>query len=172
MSDFRTCQPLADWQAKNGYLSNQVSPHIAVSEVDDDSRELIINEIVLDMFEKIRKEYGKPLKINSGYRTQKKQAELIAKGYKAAAISPHCQGWALDIDYNTDEEYRHLLVACHMVSTISYNGYLRIGHKQYRQIGQTFIHVDICAIAYESLKGKFSTGEVMPAHWKIRGAEW
>lgn len=71
-----------------------------------------------------------PFRITSGYRTQKHQDELTARGYKTSTTSAHLRGKAADIACTTSAERFRILAALIAV------GFSRIG------IGETFIHVD------------------------------
>lgn len=45
----------------------------------------------------IRADFGKPMKVTSGYRTKAYNEDLIARGYKASRTSSHLKGVAADI---------------------------------------------------------------------------
>lgn len=163
--------PLVDWQNMNHLPSSHLAPHIhLLNDNVTDNGDIIMNELLINIFEEIREKVGKPIKINSGYRSEKKQAELIKQGYKAAEVSPHCQGWALDLDYGDTLDGRMLLACARNIRSV-HNGYIRIGYKQYLDAGQSFIHIDIAPYCYEKLKGKFN-GKELPSHWKELYAEW
>lgn len=163
--DFKTLTNLSEYQIEKCLPAGRISKHISL---DGDNvacdGHLVISEIILEVFEKIRSIYGKPIHINSGYRTQEKQTELINVGYKAAKTSPHCRGFALDISAVNERDI--LLTACRQVSK-EYAGLVRIGWKTYWQIGQSFIHIDIAPAAYKALKDKS-----FPEVWKQPYSEW
>ena len=87
-------------------------------------------EEFFDVFDDIREEWGKPIKINSGYRCPDHNASLVG----SSPISAHIFGLALDCDCKDDEEvddlYDHII--CFYPS-------LRIG--KYKG-ASTFIHID------------------------------
>lgn len=45
----------------------------------------------------IRSDFGKPMRVTSGYRTKAYNEDLIARGYKASRTSSHLKGVAADI---------------------------------------------------------------------------
>lgn len=162
LSDFKTFMPLAEWQKKNGLQPDHVSQHIIIG-VDNVAcgGELILSEVLIGHFEMLRDKFGGPLKINSGYRTQKKQEELKAEGYRAAVTSPHVRGYALDIDYTTNEELVRMLRILRPIPGI------RIGWKDYKNAGQTFVHLDVAPAAFSALDDR-----AFPIAWRSSGLEW
>lgn len=72
---------------------------------------------------------GIPFVVTSGYRTLKKNTDLIKAGYPAVLDSAHLKGVAADIEANA--KTRFTLVAALMKA-----GFVRIG------VAKTFIHVD------------------------------
>jgi len=83
------------------------------------------NKLIM-MLDLVRKDYGRPIRINSGYRTEAHNAKV-----GGVADSPHLSGVAVDIKVNNSRERYELLA-----SLLKHN-FHRIG------IGNTFIHVDI-----------------------------
>jgi len=78
----------------------------------------------------IRAEFGKPMRITSGYRTKAYNEDLIARGYKASRTSSHLKGVAADIACtNSKDRIRLIEIA------IKHN-IRRIG------ISSTFLHFD------------------------------
>lgn len=76
------------------------SEHASASELYDDVPEpqQYMAWVTLRIFERLRADLGnRPIRITSGRRTEAKQLELREKGYKAASISTHCYGVALDL---------------------------------------------------------------------------
>ena len=71
-----------------------------------------------------------PFRITSGYRTQKHQDELTARGYKTSTTSAHLRGKAADIAC-TDSYDRFRIVAALLAV-----GFNRVG------VHPRFIHVD------------------------------
>ena len=78
------------------------------------------------MLDAVRKEYGKPIKVNSGYRT-----EVRNKKIGGVADSSHIKGLAVDISCTTSNDRFKLL------GLLTKAGFKRIG------IAKSFIHIDI-----------------------------
>lgn len=79
----------------NLYEGNpKIAEHFHVSEFKskDGSQIVILSEKLLDVLEKVRVNYGKPLHVTSGYRTTAHN-----KTIGGVAGSTHCQGLAADI---------------------------------------------------------------------------
>ena len=81
---------------------------------------------ILHMLDAVRKDYGKPIKINSGYRT-----EIRNKKIGGVADSSHLKGLAADISCGNSFDRFKLL---NLLLEVGFN---RIG------IAKSFIHVDI-----------------------------
>ena len=81
---------------------------------------------ILSMLDEVRETYGKPIIINSGYRTIRHNASVGGK-----ATSSHLKGLAVDIACSNSRDRDNLLKALRQV------GFNRIG------IAKTFIHADI-----------------------------
>lgn len=167
---------LTDWQEKNHLPENRVSKHLILG-VDnltcDD--ELILTAEIIDAFERIRAIADAPLKINSGYRTERKQAELrrlynIKGQHIASNHSPHTLGLALDVDTKTTQESRWLMDICRQVRDDSVP-YLRIGWKRYLEAGMTFIHIDVAPF-YFGKDGVWKDRNHPPESWKRLNVEW
>ena len=85
-----------------------------------------MHEEILHMLDAVRKEYGKHIKINSGYRTE-------ARNKKIGGVpnSSHLKGLAVDISCKSSKDRFAL------VNLLLKAGFKRIG------IAGSFIHVDI-----------------------------
>jgi len=85
-----------------------------------------MHQEILHMLDAVRKKFGKPIKINSGYRT-------VARNKKIGGVSKssHLKGLAVDISCNNSVDRFKLL------NLLLEAGFNRIG------IAKTFIHVDI-----------------------------
>ena len=73
-----------------------VSPHFKVREFhskNDPCDSVIIDPRLVDLLENIRRLTGKPVHINSGYRSREYNATIN----NAAPKSQHCEGKAADI---------------------------------------------------------------------------
>jgi len=85
-----------------------------------------MNEELLNMLDVARKNYGKPIKINSGYRTVNHNKKVGGK-----SGSSHLKGLAADISCNNSVDRFKLEGILREV------GFNRLG------VASTFIHVDI-----------------------------
>ena len=85
-----------------------------------------MNEEIVHMLDAVRKKFGKPIKINSGYRT-------VARNKKIGGVanSSHLKGLAADISCKSSKDRFAL------VNLLLKAGFKRIG------IAGSFIHVDI-----------------------------
>ena len=81
------------YKGESKYKDKHITQHFTVGEIvcKDSSPEYIINGAVLEGLEKLRKIIGKPIIINSGYRT-----EEYNKKVGGAKDSQHCLGNAID----------------------------------------------------------------------------
>jgi hypothetical protein len=108
--------------------SKQLSPNFKVSDFKcrDGSDVILVNPSLIDILEKIRKHFGKPVKITSGYRTPKYNGML--KG--AVKNSQHMYGNAADIKIDG-------------VSSKEVYDWLNSWHKGGLGLYPTFTHVDV-----------------------------
>ena len=83
-------------------------------------------DTLIQMLDEVREEYGKPIRITSGYRT-----EAWNEKVNGVSDSAHLKGFAADLAVKNSRERFELLFLL-----IKYN-FNRIG------IANTFIHVDI-----------------------------
>jgi len=85
-----------------------------------------MNKEIIHMLDAVRKKFGKPIKINSGYRT-------VARNKKIGGVadSSHLKGLAADISCSNSVDRFKLL---NLLLEVGFN---RIG------IAKSFIHVDI-----------------------------
>jgi uncharacterized protein YcbK (DUF882 family) len=86
----------------------------------------IMDQCFLKMLDKAREIYGRPMRVNSGYRTKEHNAKI--GGVKN---SSHILGIAADISCKTSKD------RFDMVNAFIEAGFKRIG------VGSSFIHVDI-----------------------------
>jgi len=160
--------PLKDWQASRGLKKDTLSANFRVSEFECEG-ELLLSEILIDYIQTIRYRWGKSIKINSGYRSEKKQKALKAQGYKTAANSPHVVGMAADLDTTSKAETEALFALIRQLAAAG-KWDIRIGYKQYLAAGQTFIHLDVCPSYYA--KGKPLHETPHPQAWEISALTW
>ena len=135
---------IEEWQKVMKFDSDHIADHVSITNdnVSCDN-ELVLHEMILVVFEMLRSKIGKPIKITSGFRTQKKQAELYAQNLGAAALgfSTHQLGLALDLHAGTSEIVdRYVRELRKIRQDIS----IRIGWKKYLSQGRYFVHID-CA---------------------------
>jgi len=86
----------------------------------------LINEVLVEMLNEVREKFGKPIIINSGYRTKEHNAKVGGK-----PNSSHLKGLAVDIKCTNSTDRFHLLFLLQEI------GFQRIG------VAKTFIHVDL-----------------------------
>ena len=109
---------------------------------------LVIFELLFSAFKDIREEWGKPIKINSGYRCL--SCNSLVGG---EPMSAHLFGCALDLDLDdVDEVYELSDIIEELHPELRRGTYVRIG---------TFIHVDNAYLIHP--RGN--------SHWR-RGARW
>lgn len=158
---------LNDWQHINHLPKDKVATYFYISELDCNG-ELLIAAPLLNLLDKFRERIGRPVTINSGYRTMEKQAQLKAAGYLAAATSPHTVGMAADID--TVNRVQTMAVVLLLKKIAAENGYkIRLGYNQYLRAGQTFVHVDVCPMYYAAGQSLHSASH--PKVWEKEN-EW
>ena len=82
-------------KTKNG--NEKLSDHFKVKEFacKDGSDPVFIDENLIDLLEKVREHFGKPVHVNSGYRTVSYNIRIGGASY-----SQHCYGRACDIYIN------------------------------------------------------------------------
>lgn len=148
--------------------SNKVSPHLSIKELSFQN-EFEMSELTIDVFEIIREKWGNPLAINAAWRTKEHQADLRKRGYRAAMISPHEYGYALDLDTTSPAETMQLLKVIRAVKNY-YCPFIRIGWEDYLKDGNTFIHFDIAPF-YHRPEGIFYDTKKYPVQWQTAG-EW
>jgi len=144
----------------------RVSNHIAAHEIEDRwTREVKISPYIVHLFEVVRKKFGVPIMITSGYRTREYQAHLGEIGYPAAEISPHCQGAAFDMLFPIGIDKNEFANMWKWQSLDLGYKHCRIGRKKYND---TFLHVDIVYLLFEP----FTTiPNPVPDRWKP-GVMW
>ena len=96
------------FKGESRFKDKHLTENFTVGEIicKDGSKEYIINSDVLEGLEKLRKIIGKPIIINSGYRS-----EMYNKKVGGAGDSQHCKGNAIDFhvkELNTEQIYEVL----------------------------------------------------------------
>lgn len=137
---------IKEWQKIYNVKSPKISTFFSIGEpcINDDTR---VSSKLLVLLDRVRQIKGVPVKLNSLYRTQEHQRELISQGYRAAKTSPHCEGMAADIDTVSKQDTTHTVnIIKQAANELSMT--VRIGYLQYMQDGNTFVHVDVCPEYY------------------------
>lgn len=152
---------LEQWQDNMDIPPLNVAHYIRTHEI---KQPFLLAEPLLQLFDLVREKWGKPLIINSAFRTREKQLQLIADGYRAAKNSPHEQGMAFDIDTKTYDESKKLASLIQEIARE--NGFaVRVGYKEYWETKkQTFVHMDICPMYFA--KGKVFNHVKHPPQWE------
>lgn len=83
---------LDEFQRSEAAIKHSIKNEMSASEIE--KAKLLCENI----FEPIREKLGKPIKINSGFRSL-----LLNKVIKGAKTSQHCKGEAMDIDLHDKE---------------------------------------------------------------------
>jgi len=92
----------------------------------------LMNDDFLDMIDDVREKFGKPIIINSGYRTEEHNAKVGGKPKtQTSKGSSHMYGLAADIRCNNSSDRFELIYL------LQEAGFQRIG------IANSFIHVDL-----------------------------
>ena len=155
--------PLSEYQKENGLKEDQLSVNFGKGDTALWREPFTYSVLLISLIQQFRERKGKPVRINSGFRSHKKQESLIKEGYRAASYSVHEEGLAFDIDTHSYEETISdvdllMLVAKEMGIKI------RIGYMEYWfEKKQTFFHVDVAPMYYA--KGK-------PWHSKRHHPAW
>ena len=110
-----------------------MSPHFKASEFQskDKSEEVLICYELLDILEKIREHFDRPVIINSGYRTPKWNEKV-----GGASNSYHCKGMAADIvvkEYTSKEvaDYANKIMG-NSGGIIRYTNFTHIDVREYK----------------------------------------
>ena len=92
----------------------------------------LMDENFLQMLDEVRDKFGKPIVINSGYRSQEQNAAVGGKPKtETSRGSSHMYGLAADIKCDNSVDRFHLIFL------LQETGFQRIG------VAKTFIHVDL-----------------------------
>ena len=110
----------------------QVTPHFKVREFacNDGSDPVFISQALADILENIRVHFGKPVHINSGYRTVSYNESVDG----SSSTSQHCNGLAADIKVEGHTPKEVYDYACSLLGDHGGVG-----------IYNTFVHVDVRA---------------------------
>lgn len=144
-----------------------VSMHITKREVDDAwTGRIIILDPLIALFERAREVLGRPITINSGYRTPEYQKHLKNLGLRVAEDSPHCHGAALDLAIPKGQMAMDLADALKKAAQDLGLPAPRLGIRLY---DFTFVHVDLVFLLFEPYaRGRENPH---PTAWRP-GVEW
>ena len=167
-----------DWEHHYHFGKEKVCEHIYITEVSDNHElggDFIISELILEVFEEIRKHWGKPITISSGYRSPAHQKKLrqscsgTEREGLAAKQSSHSEGLALDLDLPDEHTTKNLVMIIRKVRDEKYP-FLRMGWRKYLAAGMTAIHTD-CAPFY-FLPSRPFHNKRHSYRWEIEKLEW
>lgn len=130
---------------------------------------VVINEMLIRLLDAFRKRVDRPVNINAFNRNEAKQKQLLKSGYRAATYSPHVVYMAADIDTLTALQTRQWVEIMLSIAK-ELNIKIRVGFKKYLEIGQTFIHVDVCPEYYAA--GKPYHTQTHPQAWELSYLTW
>jgi uncharacterized protein YcbK (DUF882 family) len=171
------------------FTNGMISEHISQAEFGEHDgagrlRENVSIEIfepLIQLFEAVRGAIGKPITINSGYRSKEKQAELYAKDPSGAVTkpghSPHMYGAAMDLALPDGWDARKFADFIRKTSVSIGLPMARTGWKRYNG---RFVHVDLVHMLFKpyintpiKINDDLTIGGVNPAPgaWKA-GVTW
>lgn len=113
--------------------------------------------------------YDKDYKvINSLYRSDAKQKELLKTNSNAAKISPHVFGMAADVD---SKDSKDTITLSQLVKKLAaeLGIKVRLGYTQYIAKGNSFVHFDVCPEYYAEGKPYHNINHPKPWETQI---EW
>jgi len=160
---------LAEWQELYNLPagSKQIGKFFSIGEHSIYDEGFLAAPLIM-VLDKYRELKGKPVVINSMYRTQRHQDNLNAAGYRTATTSPHVAGMAADVD-TTSERDTYDSVSLLVKAAKQLGIKIRLGYHAYLADGNTFIHVDVCPEYYAP--GKPYYGQDHPTQWE-RAIVW
>lgn len=164
---------MARWQEIYGIANEHIGRNFQLTESRFKTDlalygELVVNELLMRVLDSFRESVGVPVTINSFNRSQEKQDELTAEGFKTAKVSPHVAKMAADIDTKTVEQTREWAKRLKVVGKLL-GIKVRVGSEQYIKAGMTFVHVDVCPEFYAPDKPFHGTPH--PIQWE-REISW
>ncbi len=141
--------PLAEWQVRKGYQEWELGKHFSTRENKLNNPSWVLHELLFVVLDELRIRAKRAIRINSAYRTDAEQRELLKVNEGAATFSPHPYGLAIDID-TVSNSHTALYVALLRKISKDLNIAIRIGWRQYQtqKKPQTFIHIDVCPEMY------------------------
>lgn len=152
----------------NGHQILYVSEFVAKWEADCSwTGKVVIFEPTLQLFNKMRDIIGRPIIINSWFRSEEYQAHLHKLDpINAAAVSPHPTGAAMDLSIPSGLTASGMEMVAHQAGRALGFPVPRTGWRKYEG---RFIHVDLVFMLYKP----YIAGQTnpRPARWKP-GIKW
>ncbi len=157
---------------------SHISDHISQGEFGQkDTGEVMIFEPLIQVFERARSILGKPILINSGYRSREYQGKLYQADLKAhqgrpsgnvakPGNSPHMYGAAMDLALPKGWTARDLAALFRRASVELGYPPARTGWRQY---GGSFLHIDLVFMLFDPYLGGIKNPN--PLAW-LPGVEW
>lgn len=161
---------LADWQQKNNYREGKLGKFFSEHEKPFDRDGLILHENLFMILDCLRETVKVPVIINSAYRTEEEQKALQKTNAGAVDNSPHCWGFAVDIDTKNAEESECYAGILDRICKSKKIGH-RLGYKSYAKNGSSFVHLDICPAMF-GVGGAWEHLPKIPKAFKISGLVW
>lgn len=175
---------LDQWQKIYGlpYNSTKIGKYFDLNEprFQEDIRlygEIVVNELLIRVLDQFREDVKRPININAFNRNQAKQNQLQKDGFRAASVSPHVvlkdrsgyrNGFAADVDTTSKEQTnKEVIILGKAAAKLRIK--VRIGWKEYQELNQTFIHVDVACEYYAF--GKPWHNKQHPLAWE-RESRW
>lgn len=152
--------PLNVWQKSKSYSESQLSKFFSLKERTLKNPDWVLHESLFDILDELRTEVGKPIRINSGFRSVEHQEVLRKTNKGAVANSPHTWGLAIDVDTVSNgqsDAYAKLILDISKSKNIA----VRVGWQQYKRFHETFVHFDVAPEMFG--KGKIWEQEVPKA---------
>lgn len=152
--------PLNVWQKSKSYSESQLSKFFSLKERTLKNPDWVLHESLFDILDELRTEVGKPIRINSGFRSVEHQEVLRKTNKGAVANSPHTWGLAIDVDTVSNgqsDAYAKLILDISKSKNIA----VRVGWQQYKRFHETFVHFDVAPEMFG--KGKIWEKEVPKA---------
>lgn len=157
---------------------NYISAHISQAEFGQrDTGKVLIFEPLIHVFEKARSILGKPILINSGYRSREYQEKLYQADLKSnqgrpsgnvskPGNSPHMYGAAMDLAIPKGWTARDLAALIRRASVELGYPPARTGWRQY---GGSFLHADLIFMFFDPCLAGIKNPN--PSSW-LPGVEW
>ena len=151
---------LEKWQKSKSYTDSQLSKFFSLKERTLKNPDWVLHESLFEILDELRSEVGKPIRINSGFRSPEHQEFLRKTNKGAVANSPHTWGLAIDVDTVSNgqsDAYAKLILDIAKAKNIA----VRVGWQQYKRFHETFVHFDVAPEMFG--KGKIWEQEVPKA---------